>query len=134
MDAVTRDFVRDRAKGRCEYCHLPQDAAPFFRFHIEHIRARQHGGSDDPANLALACPDCNAKKGPNIATISPDTGRLVELFNPRTQEWNAHFEMVGPEMVGISEIGRCTVHLLAMNEDERVAVRADLQAEGWDLG
>ena len=62
MDAATREFVRGRASGRCEYCGLPQSAVPFFTFHIEHIRARQHQGSDDPSNLALACPDCNAKK------------------------------------------------------------------------
>jgi 5-methylcytosine-specific restriction endonuclease McrA len=29
---------------------------------IEHIVARQHGGSDDPANLALACPECNSHR------------------------------------------------------------------------
>jgi HNH endonuclease len=133
MDAATRDFVRDRATGRCEYCRLPQEAAPYFRFHIEHIRARQHGGSDDPANLALACPDCNAKKGPNVATISPDTGSLVELFDPRGHRWEEHFEFLGPEIIGISEIGRSTVRLLDMNEDERVAIRADLLVEGWSL-
>jgi hypothetical protein len=24
MDAALRDLVRERAGGRCEYCHLPQ--------------------------------------------------------------------------------------------------------------
>jgi 5-methylcytosine-specific restriction endonuclease McrA len=65
MDAALRKFVRERANGRCEYCMLPQEAVPYFTFHVEHIRARQHQGSDEPSNLALACPDCNAKKGPN---------------------------------------------------------------------
>src|SRR4051794_18394911 len=32
--------------------------------HVEHIVARQHGGADDPDNLALACNRCNASKGP----------------------------------------------------------------------
>jgi hypothetical protein len=38
------EAVRQRARGRCEYCRLPQDA---FRrgFHIEHIVANQHGRS-----------------------------------------------------------------------------------------
>ena len=89
MDAQVREFVRQRANGRCEYCGLPQDAAPYFTFHIEHIRARQHQGSDDPSNLALACPDCNAKKCPNVATISPDTGQAIELFNPRNHRWSS---------------------------------------------
>ena len=130
MDAATREFVRHRANGRCEYCGLPQDAAPYFTFHIEHIRARQHQGDDDPSNLALACPDCNAKKGPNVATISPDSGGLVELFHPRLHRWEDHFARVGSEIVGMSEIGRATVQLLDMNEEERVIIRAQLQAEG----
>ncbi|MEX2139074.1 MAG: HNH endonuclease [Pirellulales bacterium] len=130
MDAARRAFVRQRANGRCEYCGLPQVAAPYFTFHIEHIRARQHQGGDDPANLALACPDCNAKKGPNVATISPQNDSIVELFNPRIHQWEDHFVVVGAEIVGITDIGRATVQLLDMNEDERVTMRAQLQAEG----
>lgn len=130
MDVATRELVRRRANDRCEYCGLPQEAAPYFSFHIDHIRSRQHQGDDDPSNLALACPDCNAKKGPNVATISADTGGLVELFNPRLHRWEEHFESVGPVIAGTSEIGRATVRLLNMNEEERMIVRAQLQAEG----
>jgi hypothetical protein len=130
METAIRDFVRQRANGRCEYCGLPQDAAPYFTFHVEHIRARQHGGGDELPNLAFACPDCNAKKGPNVATISPDTGEIVELFNPRQHMWQEHFAMVGAEVIGITVIGRATVQLLDMNEDERVTMRAQLQSEG----
>jgi hypothetical protein len=130
LDAAIRTLVRRRAKGRCEYCGLPQEGAPFFTFHVEHIRARQHGGGDDPSNLALACPDCNAKKGPNVATISPDTGRLVELFDPRRHDWEDHFIAAGAEIIGITEIGRATVQLLDMNEKERLLIRAHLQTEG----
>jgi hypothetical protein len=130
MDAATREQVRQRANGRCEYCGLPQDAAPYFTFHIEHIQARQHLGGDDPSNLALACPDCNCKKGPNLATISPDSGCMIELFNPRRHRWEEHFARVDGEILGVSEIGRATVQLLNMNEEERVIMRARLQAEG----
>ena len=69
MNNALREFVRQRANNRCEYCLLPQSAAAFFRFHIEHIRARQHGGEDVEENLALACPDCNARKGPNLTSV-----------------------------------------------------------------
>lgn len=55
MDAATRRLFRPRARERCEYCRLPQAAQPFVTFHVEHIIARQHGGSDDPMNLCLAC-------------------------------------------------------------------------------
>ena len=62
MDEAIRQFVRDRAGNRCEYYLLPQSYAVVVRFHIEHLRARQHGGDDTPANLALACPHCNRFK------------------------------------------------------------------------
>jgi hypothetical protein len=54
MDPVLREFVRERAGYRCEYCHLPQAVEPFFTYHIEHIVARQHGGGDEELNLGLA--------------------------------------------------------------------------------
>jgi hypothetical protein len=129
METAVRDFVRQRANGQCEYCGLAQDAAPYFVFHVEHIRARQHGGGDELSNSAFACPDCKAKKGPNVASVSALTGNLVELFNPRQHVWQEHFANMGAEIIGITEIGRATVQLLDMNEIERVAMRAQLQSE-----
>ena len=55
MDAFTREWVRQRAGYRCEYCCLHEDDDPLFTFHVEHIVAKQHGGGDSPSNLALAC-------------------------------------------------------------------------------
>src|SRR5215211_294900 len=65
MTTFIRELVRGRAGNRCEYCHLPQEALPFATFHVEHIIATQHGGSDDETNLALSCDRCNFSKGPN---------------------------------------------------------------------
>lgn len=61
--------------------------------------------------------------------MSPDTGNVIELFHPRKQNWQDHFSLIGSEIVGISDIGRATVQLLDMNEEERVAVRAQLLEE-----
>lgn len=124
--ATLRERVRRRAEGRCEYCRLPQTAAPFFTFHIEHIRARQHGGGDEASNRALACPDCNAAKGPNIASHDPETDALVGLFNPRLDSWDEHFEVRGALIIGRTAIGRATAQLLAMNDDDRVEMRLEL--------
>ena len=46
MDERLRQTVRERAAYRCEYCSLPQDAEPFFAYHVEHVVARQHGETD----------------------------------------------------------------------------------------
>ena len=54
MDATTRSMVRQRAGNRCEYCGILQEQMSAAAFHVDHIIAKQHGGSDDPSNLALA--------------------------------------------------------------------------------
>lgn len=125
-----RRLVRERAESCCEYCGLPQAAAPFLAFHVEHIRARQHGGGDELDNLALACPDCNAHKGPNLAGVDPVSGECVRLFHPRTDQWSEHFASDGPFIVGRTPIGRATVALLDMNERERAEMRAELLQHG----
>jgi hypothetical protein len=55
IDAATRRLVRERAGNRCEYCGLSHAQQSFPAFHIDHIIAQRHGGTDDPANLALSC-------------------------------------------------------------------------------
>ncbi len=122
MDAATAQFVRERAEFRCEYCRLPQ-LLHGLRFHIEHVQARQHYGSDVPGNLALACPECNLLKGPNLSAIDLETGKIVALFNPRTQEWTDHFAFDGSRLVGLTSSGRATIGLLKLNNPERVRVR-----------
>lgn len=130
MDEAVRELVHRRANHRCEYCRLPQSAARFFSFHIEHIRAQQHRGSDDPSNLALACPDCNRFKGPNLTSVDPETDEVVPLFNPRVHAWDQHFTVRGAEIIGVTPIGRATVALLQVNEEERREMRAELLARG----
>jgi hypothetical protein len=63
MDAAKREFVRRRAGERCEYRGLRQEHSEL-KHHVEHIIARQHGGSDDADNLALAWPPLQLAQGP----------------------------------------------------------------------
>jgi hypothetical protein len=130
MDATTRRSVRHRALDRCEYCRLPQRAQPFVTFHVDHVVARQHGGTDDPENLCLACERCNASKGPNLSGRDPLTGNVERLFDPRHQEWPEHFQFRGSVIVGLTAIGRATVDVLNMNERRRVQLRVELLARG----
>jgi len=135
MDATIREFVRQRAGNRCEYCHLPQEATPFVAFHVEHIVARQHldEGENDPAGLALACDRCNAYKGPNLSSIDPQTGDRVNVFNPRTDLWADHFADSAGVVVGLTPIGRATARLLNMNAARRVQLRRQWLDEGGSL-
>lgn len=123
MNQWTRQQVRQRAGYRCEYCQLSEAQSPVARLQIEHILPRKHGGSDEVENLALACIDCNLHKGANLTGIDPDTGRVVELFNPRTQPWAEHFLWESCVLVGITATGRTTIRVLDINAEERVRVR-----------
>src|SRR6266446_2474413 len=123
ISASTREAVRRRAGDRCEYCRLPQAAEPDARFHIEHIIARQHGGADDEANLALACHRCNRHKGPNLSGIDPLNSRVVLLFHPRRENWEEHFRLERLEIIGLTATGRTTVAVLQMNAPVRVELR-----------
>src|SRR3954452_11681727 len=121
--------VRERAENRCEYCKIPASISEF-TFPIDHIIAQQHHGKTTSENLALSCPHDNFHKGPNIAGLDPETGRLTRLFNPRRQRWSTHFAWDGPLLVGKTAVGRTTLDVLNINHPDRVELRRLLIAAG----
>jgi hypothetical protein len=130
MNRLTRELVISRAGGRCEYCQLPQQAAPYVSFHVEHIQATQHVNDDSPDNLAFACPDCNRYKGPNLTTLTEDSREVISLFHPRHDRWEEHFQFQNELLIGLTETGRATIRLLQMNNNERLEMRAALMEAG----
>jgi hypothetical protein len=120
--------VRERAAGRCEYCHLPQDGSNI-PFEIDHIVSRKHHGRTVATNLCLACWYCNSFKGSDLAGIDPVTRRLTPLFNPRRHKWDWHFRYDGPMLIGRTAIGRTTIRVLQINCEEAVMLRESLMAE-----
>jgi 5-methylcytosine-specific restriction endonuclease McrA len=121
-----RALVRRRASRRCEYCLL-HDSDATVPHEPDHIIARKHRGATVAENLAWACAACNGQKGTDIASIDPDTGHLVRLFDPRKDDWSAHFRLEGAAIVPCSAIGRVTEYLLQLNRFDRLANR------GWLL-
>lgn len=122
MKASVRRAVQRRASDRCEYCLLHEDDSAL-SFHVEHIIASQHGGSDDIDNLAWSCHVCNFKKGPNLSGWLAEIGEVVTLFHPRLQEWSRHFRWDGPYLVGKTKAGQVTIAVLDLNNKRRVAQR-----------
>ena len=114
MDAALRKRVRTRAGNRCEYCRLRQEDDSLFTFHVEHVVARQHGGSGAESNLALACYHCNRHKGPNLAGLDPETDTMTRLYDPRRQDWDEHFRIVGAMISGRTPVGHVPVSWLLM--------------------
>jgi hypothetical protein len=129
MDAATREFVRQRAGDRCEYCLMPQEIDDW-PFHVEHIVAKQHGGGNQKDNLCWACSRCNLNKGPNLSSVDRTNGASVQLFNPRTQSWHEHFSIAKGRIVGSTPARRATAQLLQMNDERRVELRRDLIDRG----
>jgi HNH endonuclease len=120
-----REIVRRRAGERCEYCLI---AEIFISPHEpDHIIAVQHRGPTSAENLALACFDCNRRKGPNISSVDPISGQIIPLFNPRRDIWQDHFQLDGARIVGVSPAGRATIELLDFNNPIRILIRKELQ-------
>ncbi|MGO9618179.1 MAG: HNH endonuclease [Bryobacteraceae bacterium] len=50
-------------RGTCFYC--PRSLAQC-RFHVDHYIPLLRGGSNEPSNIVLACPECNGAKGTKL--------------------------------------------------------------------
>lgn len=125
--------VRKDAKHRCGYCLSPQKLV-MARLEIEHIIPISKGGTDDETNLWLACPICNRHKSNKITGIDPLTEEAIPLFNPRTQDWFAHFRWHNDGILieGITPTGRATVRALSLSSDpDALAVRSYWVMAGW---
>jgi hypothetical protein len=129
MSTTLRDFVRQRANSRCEYCLLPQ-AADEWPFHVGHVIALQKGGGNTIDNLCWVCSRCNLNKESTIASFDPQAGEYVNLYYPRLQLWRDHFILRDGYVVGLTSIGRATAWKLQMNDEQRVALRHDLLQRG----
>ena len=123
ISAAIRRQVVERAGGCCEYCGMHQDNS-VLSFHVEHIVPKQHRGHSELENLALACPNCNLHKGPNLTGIDPDTGTLSRLFHPRQDQWPEHFKTMDWQILGLTTVGRTTIWVLAMNAEEQIRLRS----------
>jgi hypothetical protein len=124
-----RDSVRHRANDTCEYCQMPQ-ALYRSSFQPDHIIAETHGGSTTAGNLCWTCFHCNLHKGTNLSGIDPKTGKRAWLLNPRRMKWSRHFRWDGPILAGRTSVGRATIEVLKINDEDYVQTRAALMSEG----
>ena len=91
MNAATPALVRKRAGHRCEYCRLHEDDADFLSFHIEHVIAKQHGGSDDPDFLCLAWRGMQLGQRPQ--PIGTFRGKALPAVQPAKTELEPAFPL-----------------------------------------
>ncbi len=123
-----RLLARSRADRLCEYCLTHEDDC-LFTLQIDHIISAKHGGAAELENLALACIFCNRQKGSDVGTML--AGRcFTRFFNPRLDSWSEHFRFAGAVIEPITAIGEATTRILRFNDQERVAEREELIAQG----
>ncbi len=96
-----------------------------FPFEIEHIIPLSRQGTDDEANLALACRSCNLRKGTRISGVVTDSDTEVHFFHPRQNHWSEHFQIDAESgmVMGITAVGKVTVENLEMNSAAQVVAR-----------
>lgn len=124
IPTVLRRLVVNRANNRCEYCGLSQ-LGQEATFHIDHILPSSAGGLTTEENLALACVSCSLYKGSRQLVAEPNTKELVKVFNPRQQVWKEHFFWQGLEVIGLTVVGRATIHTLKLNRSRILAIRGE---------
>jgi len=97
--STDRTFRRQRLDGhvclvgKCIHCrtaiYVPVSPTVAATATLEHIVPRSHGGTDDAANLTLACAPCNAGKGTRLdhrPTDDPTLTRVVDRLRRRREE------------------------------------------------
>jgi hypothetical protein len=99
----------------------------------DHIVPLAKGGANHEDNLCLACEFCNQHKWAKTEVIDPQSGRRVDLFNPRHDRWEEHFSWSedGTQIRGLTACGRATVFALQLNNTLAVTVRRNWVIAGW---
>lgn len=92
---------------------------------IEHIIPESVGGATEESNLWISCALCNSHKASRTKAIDPLSSQNVNLFNPRDDVWEEHFEWAerGALIVGLTAVGRATVGALMLNREPLVFSR-----------
>ena len=129
VSVALRQLVRPRAKSLCEYC-LIREEDTYFGCQVDHIISEKHGGTTQESNLAYACSYCNRNKGSDIGSIVRETQQFCRFFNPRVDQWAAHFRLDGIRIAALTSIGEVTTYILDFNHVDRLIERAELAALG----
>lgn len=79
--------------GKCIHCQtkvtVPLDSDEPAHATLEHIVPKNHGGGDEPENLAVACKRCNQGKGKRLdarARTDETLQKVIALLQARRRE------------------------------------------------
>lgn len=69
----------------------------------------------------------------HVTATDPESGEVVQLFNPRVDDWSAHFGWTAPDssvLEAVTKQGRATLAVLDLNAPRALAIRRWLAAVG----
>ena len=132
IPADLRRIVVEDAGHQCGYC-LSDEALMGVPLTIDHIIPVAAGGPTTRDNLWLASRPCNEFKSTRTHATDPKTDEAVPLFNPRTQDWHAHFTWSTDQtqIIGLTAVGRATVVAMQLNRPMLVRARRRWILAGW---
>lgn len=86
LKPVVRLAIYLRDGFRCAYCMADLHGADYRDLTVDHVQAKEDGGSDDPSNLILACRSCNCSKQnkPLSAFAGPETIKYIRTIRRRS--------------------------------------------------
>jgi 5-methylcytosine-specific restriction endonuclease McrA len=90
VSPTLRQRLNEQTRGHCGYC-LTQEIVSGIPLTVEHILPISKGGRTVDENLWLSCRLCNEAKGVLTEAMDPESGTMIDLFNPRLQAWADHF-------------------------------------------
>lgn len=70
-----RQEIYDKYNGKCAYCGVGLEKG----WHIDHIKPREFGGTDESENLNPSCKYCNNYKGFN--NLEEYRRQLIKMLN-----------------------------------------------------
>ncbi len=129
ISETIRKQVVERAHHCCEYCLIPESET-YLGCEVDHIISLKHGGATKLANLAFACFYCNRNKGSDIGSVLMPDRNFVRFFDPRIDQWQAHFQLSEAQIIPITEIGKVTATILEFNHPDRIMERLLLIEDG----
>jgi hypothetical protein len=128
----SRRRVLAEFRYQCAYCHSLITITGE-KLLIDHIIPEAAGGKTTEDNLCAACHSCNEYKGAQVKALDPLTGKQATLFHPRQDAWKSHFRWSedGSHILGLTPVGRATIHALKMNNPGIVVARRRWALVGW---
>lgn len=117
-----RAQVAKRARHCCEYCLIPE-IETYLGCEVDHIISLKHEGTTELDNLAFACVYCYRNKGSDVGSVVLPDRTFIRFYNPRIDNWSAHFELEEGVIVPLTDIGKVTLKILDINLAERILER-----------